>query len=258
MAKRKTTTDAKAKAGLITLKLDGSVTLQRLGQALDYWTDFLREVGREVSGVDSREPVRYIVAAAKGGSLSLGVRPQSAHRQVSVSVLPRIAKTVTAGLKSLERSAKRPRHFSDVALERVRDLAALRGAEIPDVLVGNGVGDPLALSTRMVKHVDAVLAPEIESIGTVEGHLEGLIIHGKRRFLIFDQATGRQVTCYFTDKLTWEAVLQAFGRRVAASGIVRSRRGGETVSVHVHRLYIFPPDAELPTADDVRGILRMA
>jgi hypothetical protein len=37
-----------------------------------------------------------------------------------------------------------------------------------------------------VEHVEAVLAPEVESIGTVEGNLEGLIIHGKRRFLIFD------------------------------------------------------------------------
>lgn len=254
MAKRKTAHEA----SLIQLKLEGQVTLQRLGQALDAWTDFLREVGREVTGVEAREPVRYVVAKAKGGSLTLGVTPQPTSRKVAVSALTRIARTVTSGLKSLERSAKRPKHFSDLALERLKDLASVKGAEIPAVLIGNGVGSPLALSTKLIEHVEAVLAPEIESIGTVEGQLQGLIIHGKRRFLIYDQLTDRQITCYFTDQVSWEEALQAFGRRVAASGTLRSRRSGDAVSIVVRRLFVFPDDSQLPTAEDVRGLLRVA
>ena len=242
----------------LRLKLEGQVTLQKLGQALDAWTDFLREIGREVVGSDARDPVRYVITEARGGSVTLGVRPQQTTRSVPAAALPRIARTVTSGLKSLERTAKRPKHFSDVALERLRDLAALKGPDIPAVKIANGTGDQLSLSARLLEHVEAVLAPEIKSIGTVEGQLEGLIIHGKRRFLIYDPLTSRQVTCYFTERVAWETVLQAFGKRVAASGFVHSRRSGEKVSVQVSRLYVFPPDSDLPRADSVRGVLRMA
>lgn len=257
MAKRGSKSQSDSGSGL-RLKLEGQVTLQRLGQALDAWTDFLREVGREVTGSPARDAVRYVITEAKGGSITLGVRPQPARRDVPAAAMPRIAKVVTDGIRSLEKSAKRPKHFSDIALERLRELALIRGPDIPAVKIGNGTGGVLPLSSRVVEHVEAVLAPEVESIGTVEGNLEGLIIHGKRRFLIFDPLTGRQVTCYFTERVEWETVLKAFGKRVAVSGFLRSRRSGEKVHIHVSRLYVFPPDDELPRADAVRGALKLA
>ena len=45
--------------------------------------------------------------------------------------------------------------------------------------------------------------PVSVSIGTVEGMLQGLITHGKNRFLIFDPLSGRQVTCYFSDRIPY-------------------------------------------------------
>ena len=257
MAKSGRKSQSDSRSGL-RLMLEGQVTLQRLGQALDAWTDFLREVGRDVAGSSSKDAVRFVITEAKGGSVTLGVRPQPARRNVSAAVMPRIAKVVTDGIRSLEKTAKRPRHFSDIALEKLRELALVKGPEIPAVTIGNGTGAALPLSARVVEHVEAVLAPEVESIGTVEGNLEGLIIHGKRRFLIFDPLTARQVTCYFTERVEFETVLKAFGRRVAVSGFLRSRRSGEKVSIQASRLYVFPPDEELPRAEAVRGALKFA
>ena len=242
----------------LRLELQGQVTLQRLGEALDAWTDLLQEVGRDVAGATSKDAVRFVITDAKGGSLSLGVRPQPGKKSVPVSVMPRIAKTLTAGIRSLERRATRPKHFSDKALINLRDLARLTSPETPSVRVSNGNGTGIALSTRLVAHVEAVLAPELESIGTVEGSLEGLITHGKSRFLIYDPITSRQVTCYFGGRIEWRDVIQAFGKRVAASGLIRSRRSGEKVSISASRLHVFPSDDELPSASDVRGILKAA
>ena len=242
----------------LRLELQGQVTLKRLGEALDAWTDLLQEVGRDVAGATSKDAVRFVITDAKGGSLSLGVRPQPGKKSVPASVMPRIAKTLTAGIRSLERRATRPKHFSDKALINLRDLARLRSPETPSVTVSNGKGAGIALSTRLVKHVEAVLAPELVSIGTVEGSLEGLITHGKSRFLIYDPITSRQVTCYFGGRIEWRDVIQAFGKRVAASGLIRSRRSGEKVSIFASRLHVFPSDDELPSASDVRGILKAA
>ena len=253
MAGRKTD----ATTGL-RLQLEGQVTLQRLGHAVDAWSDFLREVGRDVAGVAGRDAVRYVITEAKGGSFTLGVRPQAAKRAVSAAVVPRIAKTVTSGIRALERGAQRPKHFSDLALLKLRDLALLADPETPKVRVGNGAGTGIVLSSRLVAHVEAVLAPELTSIGTVEGKLEGLIIHGKSRFLIFDPLTGRQVICYFGGRVEWEDVLKAFGKRVAATGFIHSRRSGEKVSIQVSRLHVFPPDEELPSSREMIGILKAA
>jgi hypothetical protein len=242
----------------IRLHLDGQVALRRLEEALDAWNDLLREVATDVVGATGRDAVRFVVTGAKAGSFDLTARPQPAKRAVPVAVMPRIAKTITSGLRTLERRATRPKHFNDTALLKVRDLGKLTSPETPAVKISNGTADPIALSSRLIANVEAVLAPEVTSIGGVEGKLEGLIIHGKSRFLIFDPLTGRQVTCYFSERIPYDDVLRAFGRRVAVTGVIRSRRSGERVDIQATRLQVMQPDEELPSAADVLGILRAA
>jgi len=240
----------------LRLELKGQVTLTRLGEAVEAWTGFLQEVGKHVAGVTGRDAVRYVITEAKGGSMTLDVSPQPARKQVPASAMPRIAAAVTSGIRTLERSTRRPKHFTDNALMNLRDLARLAGPETPAVKVSNGTGEPISLSTRLITHVDAMLAPDVESIGTVEGKLEGLIIHGKRRFLVYDAITERQVSCYFTPRVEWESVLRAFGKRVAVSGFIRSRSSGEKVSITVSRFYVFPEEDDLPTIDSMLGSVR--
>lgn len=241
----------------VRLQLEGQVTLRRLGEALDAWTDLLREVATDVAGATGRDAVRFLVTEAKVGSFSLAVRPQPAKRNVPAAIMPRIARTITSGLRTLERSATRPKHFNDTALLKVRDLGLLTSPETPIVKVGNGAR-PIPLSARLLANVEAVLAPEFKSIGTVEGKLEGLIIHGKNRFLVYDPLTGRRVICYFAERIGYENVLRAFGKRVAVTGLIQSRRSGEKVEIQVRHLHVMPPDEELPSASDVLGILKAA
>jgi len=241
----------------VSLHLDGQVTLRRLGDALDAWTDLLREVASDITGSTGRDAVRFIVTQAKAGSFDVAVRPQPAKRSVSPALMPRIAKTITSGLRTLERRPSRPKHFSDTALLKVLDLGKLTSPETPVVKVGNGAA-PIPLSSRLIANVEAVLAPEVKSIGTVEGKLEGLIIHGRSRFLIFDPLTGHQVTCFFSERIPYEDVLRAFGKRVAVTGLIRSRRSGERVDIQASQLHVMPSDEELPTAKDVLGILKTA
>ena len=60
----------------LSLSLEGQVTLQRLGDAVEAWTDLLQEVAKDVTGSASKNAVRYVVTKAKGGSFTLCVRPQ--------------------------------------------------------------------------------------------------------------------------------------------------------------------------------------
>lgn len=247
----------KADSALVRLHLDGQITLRRLNDALDHWADLLREVSTDVAGTVGRDAFLFIVEEAKLGSFDLAVRPQSARRDVPPVIGRRIAKTVTAGLQALERKPKRPKHFNDAALTSVRELGRLVSAQLPVVTIGNG-SKPIPLSSRLLANVEAVLAPDVSSIGTIEGKLEGLIVHGKKRFLVYDPLTGRQVTCYFADEIPYDDVLRAFGQRVAVTGRIRSNRSGERVDINAKRLFLMPRDQDLPTPEDVLGLLKTA
>jgi hypothetical protein len=100
------------------------------------------------------------------------------------------------------------------------------------------------------------MGPPQDSIGTVEGKLQALNIHEKPpRFAIYDLLTDRRVECYFTTRIKLEDVLAGVGRRVAVTGLIKTRPTGERVSIEARELRLFPAEDELPTPDDVRGIL---
>lgn len=242
----------------IHLDVEGQVTLASLTRLVESWKDFLGEVGRGVTGNPAKDAVRYVIKKASGGSFALRVRPQPARENVPAAMMPRIARTVISGIEELNQAAKRPSHFSDDALAKLRDLARLVGPETPSLTVSNGRRRPVALSSTMLAHVESVLSPEVRTIGTIEGELEGLIIHGRKRFLLYDRLTGRQVICYFGNAVSWEELRDVFGKRMAVTGEIRSRRSGERASIDVSSYYVFPPEHELPSAQDVRGLIRNA
>lgn len=241
----------------IHLGVEGQVTLAGLTRLVESWTDFLDEIGKSVTGHPSARAVRYVVTEASGGSFTLRVRPQPASEDVPAHVIPRIAPTVISGIRELQRQAKRPRHFSDDALDKLRDLARLTGPETPTLTVNGGGRDdrPVALSSEVLAHVEAVLTPAFRTIGTIEGELEGLIIHGRKRFLLYDRMAGRQVVCYFGDAVSWEEIRDLFGKRMAVTGEIRSRRSGERASINVSSYYVFPREEDLPSAEEVRGLI---
>ena len=133
------------------------------------------------------------------------------------------------------------------------------GPETPALTVNSGGRDrPVALSSDVFAHVEAVLTPAFRTIGTIEGELEGLIIHGRKRFLLCDRLTGRRVTCYFSDEISWEEIKDLFGKRMAVTGEIHSRRSGERASINVSSYYVFPREEDLPSPEDVRGLIEAA
>lgn len=65
----------------------------------------------------------------------------------------------------------------------------------------------------------------------------------------------QRVRCYFPENLLPE-VFDRFRKRVEVSGVIHYRKNGSPVSIEAEHIIGLPDDAELPTAGDVRGILR--
>ena len=96
------------------------------------------------------------------------------------------------------------------------------------------------------------------TIGTIEGDLEDPIIQGRKRFLLYDRLAGRKIVCYFGDAISWEEIKNLFGKRIAVTGKIRSRRSGERASINVSSVYVFPREEDLPSPDEVRGLMKNA
>ncbi len=224
---------------------------------IDTEADFLGvvvEVGREVTETGG-DPVRWLLAHARtNGVIQLRLRGVPATDRVPEVVVPQIAHAVSSGLATVEASAERPEHFTDRALELSQDIAE-RSAEIGPVRVTDGdVSTPIT-PTGVGQHVSQLLGSRYTDYGSVEGRLEGVIVHGERYFNVYDELSGRRIRCYFATRIPVRKVADALEHRVAVYGQINYRASGDVATMLAEELIVFPSRDLLPTPDDVRGIL---
>lgn len=237
----------------ITLSFDAEEVPLRLllagGQAFNR---LLREVSRAYLGTE-QDPAQWLVHV-DAGSVLLPVRPEPTGDAVSASKLGEVASVVAEGLAAIAQEAERPPFFTDRALEQARELAKIADEYVP-IAVGSGTVRT-AVTARLIANVDEVLGPDEETIGTIEGALEELNVHGgSKRFGVYDALTGVRVNCHLTANVTLDDLRPATGMRVAVRGPIRSRPDGRPTRIDAEKIQVFPAEEDLPSPDDVRGIL---
>jgi hypothetical protein len=143
---------------------------------------------------------------------------------------PRVVDTVVRGINMIEREAIRPDDFNDDALERMRRLSAFTMNGISGFSVEAPAANVAARVTKRTSaNIDVVLAQGY-SLGTIEGHLDGLNIHAQPFFTVYDEVTGRAVRCYF-DRKVLDRVLDAVGSKVMVHGQIRRDALGRPTQV---------------------------
>lgn len=244
----------------LTVEIDAEdLTLGRFQQISQSLSGLIREVGEEVSE-KHRDPLRWIVTDLRRGSAVVELTPQRARDDVPPDLPQKIADAIAFGMALIEQRAERPPFFTDKALERAKDLASPVGDEIRAVRIRRErTGVPherVTVTKRLAANVEEIIGGQIESFGTVEGKLEGLLVHDRRVFYVWEALTSRRVECSFGSRIPLNDVLAAFGKRVGARGIIRRRKSGEPVSIEANELRVFPAEDELPAVDDIQGIVR--
>jgi hypothetical protein len=230
----------------VLLELDAPyVSLAVLVSAAGTLANLVGEVSRSVL---KGESVEWTVEV-RTGSVVLPVKPQAA-----TDVRARLVRAVSEGMALVEAQPERPPHFTDRALVQARALANLSTDDHP-IRVGDG-HRAVRLTKALVAHVDQVTGDAPPRIGTVEGRLEAVNVHGRPTFSIWERSSGQRVECVAGESLTVEDMGAALGRRVAVRGRIRASKGGEKRRIDATELHVFPAEEELPSADEVRGILK--
>jgi len=237
----------------VSLELGGEeVGANQFATAVRDFVSVITAVSRKVSG--STSAVQWTVRL-RPGSACVDFVPR--QNPALPPMLTEIGDVVERGFVALEEGQALPAGFPDPAIQKVRDIASLlerRRDPVKNIQVRrNGRAHPITLKTAAV--IDAWAGVEYRDWGTVEGRLDILRGHYGFDFLVYDVLTGRSVTCRFAEEYADE-VRDAWRRRVSASGLIRHRANGDPISMDVDEFMVLPEEDELPTIQDVRGILK--
>ena len=155
------------------------------------------------------------------------------------------------------RQVKRPRHFTDHAVQRAREIGRLAERKRVESIRVRRSRNHSAITRETALNASQILEARPTEVGSIEGRLQMMSVRHRMHFAVWDDLHDREVRCFIpsSDEALYDQAYAAFRKRVAVFGAVRLTEAGEPTSIQVRDIEVFPDPSELPTAKDVYGIL---
>ena len=237
----------------IGLSLTGDdIPLEAFINAAGELSGLLSELELSVSGARNLD---WYVSDLRMGSASLAIRPMPKARY-GADCVDTIISAALSGLGMVEKEPMRPDYFTDDALKRAKALAGSVASHTGVIAIFGGGGSMpvqrVPLTRRLAVHVDQLMGTTSVAVGSLEGTLEALSIHGGVEFAIYDAITDRRIRCK-CDRETLNQVMEYLGHRLSVGGEVRFNVQGEPMSIKVDS-FLPLGRGPLPQAKDMRGL----
>ena len=196
-------------------------------------------------------PIEWTVRVREGSAL-IGVEPDAG---TPPSALAAFYAATEKSLEAMARGDMEGAGLSGKAMRYLRSLSKLaagRGSGGIKVWVQRR---PFRIGAEIAQTVDGDWQRDYHDYGTVEGTLEAIRgASGSLHIRIRDILHPDGINCSVPEDLLGD-VLGNFRRRVEVEGRIHYRRDGTPISIRAQAIDAFPDDSDLPTADEVRGIL---
>jgi len=238
----------------LTLEIGENLSPDRFMAAARAFFGYVQELSQAVA--PDGEPTHWIVRVKEGSAL-LAVDP-------SANVAPEIVQIIySRAEKGIRHLIDRDIEESDLpepALKHLRTLSEMteagpnKASPVPIKLWVKR--KPISFEPAIASTIRESWRADYNDYGTIEGRLETIQeSYGSLQFSIRDAMLHQKVRCYFPEALLPE-VFDKFRKRVEVSGVIHYRKNGMAISIEAEHIIGLPDDSELPTAGDVRGILR--
>lgn len=200
--------------------------------------------------------VDWVIRDLQPGSAILEIEAQPKGEQTPFGAEAEIVRQVKAGMRQVVERGERPPFFSERAMQQTYELTTLLSENgIQDFTLGFS-GEAVEFTPGMRKAVKQTLEGKYRAIGSIEARIEMLSAHEPPySCTAWTLLTNEAIRCYFTDSALLKTAYEHFKQRVTLRGILNSRADGEVTSMRVHSIEPFPSDDDLPTVDDIRGIM---
>lgn len=235
----------------MTLEIDGSaVSPEKLVRAITAFFEVVRELS---PALDTGEKPSWHVQVKKGSNL-IGAYPIS---DVAPSTIDYLLGVVGDGVRQIEREAVEPEAFTEKALKSLRKLARIAGTgPTDDTQIRIWIGrQSTRVTHRSVQNVGQILEGEYTEYGSLAGRLQTITERGALQFWVTEELSGHPVRCIMPERLS-SLAMKAWRKRVEVYGPIKYRRDGLPISLLVHDIETMPDSSEIPSIEEVRGILR--
>jgi len=244
---------------VITLQgKDTRVTVRSLIEMLERALGVLREIDADTAD-NQRAGMQWEVVKVSMNSspltMTLGPRIPTNRRDNSAEVV----KTFMIGMRSLESKAVVPQHWSEGALQGMRDLVDLRNNGIASMKFASIDEEPVEPTLHSAANIEEIQQRQTSHYWeetSIEGRLEVISAHNGTKISIWDVLTNAKVECLVTDAQL-EQAKGAFRKRVSVTGRAKITRKGKPVSIEVTSIRVLKEKDELPQAKDFAGAGRV-
>lgn len=254
---------------IITLQLEGTeqeqghITLSAFLSQLEAVKAALKQTERLLTG-EEESSVYYRIIDLRHSSpatvvleaVSFSTRPGQLKKRKHVQKDDYSQPTVKHFFHSLKeiREKKRSPEKADLqVLQAYRNLAASLEKDVSRIKLVNK-NESVDIDKTFQTAIDQIIGPDELFAGTICGTLEKLNLHNTTRFDIFPTIGPKQVACDFKLELK-DDVIRAVDKYVCVTGTLRYKRlGNFPYAVDADKIEILPPEHELPTLFDIRGM----
>ena len=233
----------------LTLEIDANVTPEQFMAAARAFFGYVDEVAR---GVAPEGAVPKWKVMLREGSNLLAVEP-------APSAVPAVVQAVylraDEGIRQLAEGNLQASRLPEPALKHLKTLSELTEARGNPVPLRFWVKrQPVQVNQEIGRVIREDWRADYKDYGTVEGRLTAIQEQGTLQLLLKDEWLKQTIRCYVPEDQLPDAFAN-FRRRVEVSGVIHYRRNGTPISVEVEVIEALPEDSELPSANDVRGLL---
>lgn len=238
----------------LTLEIGADLSPERFMTAARAFFGYIHELSESIA--PEGDLPSWIVRVREGSTL-LAVDPTP---KVPPQVVNLLLTRAERGIDGLAAGDIERADLPEPAMKHLRTLAEMaegtRGRAEPVPMRMWVRRKPISVEPIIASVIREEWRTDFNDYGTIEGRLETIQeSHGGLQFQIRDTMLRQKVRCYFPERLLPE-VFEKFRKRVEVSGVIHYRKNGVPVSIQAEHVTGLPEDSELPTAGDVRGILR--
>ena len=159
------------------------------------------------------------------------------------------------GVRQLADGNLQTSRLPEPALKHLKTLSELTEARGNPVPLRFWVRrQPIQVNQEIGRVIREDWRADYKDYGTVEGRLTAIQEQGTLQLLLKDEWLRQTIRCYVPEDQLPDAFAN-FRHRVEISDIIHYRRNGTPISVEVEAILRLPDDSELPSSEDVRGLL---
>ena len=216
----------------------GKITLAGFMDQINAHLRLLQEYDLAISRGQSAS-VEWLITDISKGSLVVETEPRSLLADKNFG--PEVAKVYVDGWARIEHEGVSPPYLTEQGMDTVRRIVRGIGKDGIEGIVVAGPERSVTISPEASAHMDQLVPVKYRSLGSAEGTLETISVHGSPRFTIYHSRTKKAIRCDIpaTDSTLLDRAKESLGRRVIARGRLERNARGEPIRIKAKELYIF-------------------